>query len=89
MADFIFRVESVDLTDEQREKVAAAIQGAVLTELARLDLGAGQKPAAGGAPVEDFLYRPVHWYGGLLIHADEVLAARGSTVTVTSRKTQP
>lgn len=30
MADFIFRVDSVQLTEAQQQKVATAIQGAVL-----------------------------------------------------------
>jgi len=42
MADFIFRVDSVQLSDPQKEKIASAIQGAVLTELAGLDLQGGQ-----------------------------------------------
>jgi hypothetical protein len=91
MADFIFRVDSVQLSDHQKEKVASAIQGAVLTELARLDLQGGQTkgqaPAAagGGSGEGTFLYRPHNWYGGLLLKAVEAAAALKSKPIVTNQ----
>ena len=90
MADFIFRVDSVHLSDAHRDKVASAIQGAVLTELARLDLHGDQTkgnpaaPAAGGSSGGNCLYIPIHWKGGMLIKADEVLASSGSNLSVTN-----
>jgi len=90
MADFIFRVDSVQLSDHQKDKIASAIQGAVLTELARLDLEGGktkgQASAAvsGGSGEGTFLYRPHNWYGGLLIKAVEAAAAVKSNYTVTN-----
>jgi hypothetical protein len=82
MADFIFRVASVKLTEAQQQKIAAAIQGAVLTELAQLDLGGGQsKP-----PVEGYLYWPHNWLGGLLIGVEEAHAAASTVLGVTSSK---
>jgi hypothetical protein len=90
MADFIFRVDSVQLSDHQQDKIASAIQGAVLTELARLDLqgdqakGKASAPAAGGSSGGNCLYIPIHWKGGMLIRAEEVAAASGSNLSVTN-----
>ena len=67
MADFIFRVASGKLTEAQQQKIAAAIQGAVLTQLAQFD--------SGGPPTGTFLYRPHNWQGGLLIPVEEAEAA--------------
>jgi hypothetical protein len=78
MADFIFRVASVKLTDKQVGKIATAIQGAVLAELAQLDLGAG-------APAADCLYRPIAWAGGIMIPPGEVPSVTSGTLTVTTR----
>jgi hypothetical protein len=77
-ADFIFRVESVNLTAAQQKKIATAIQGAVLTELAQLDLGA-QPPAP------QCLFVPITWRGGLLIPPGEVQAATGTTYTLNTK----
>lgn len=87
MADFIFRVDSVHLTDAQQQKIAAAIQGAVLTELAQLDLHAEPKSrttaaTAEGIPGDGFLYRPVNWKGGIMIGLDGIKAAVGNVLTV-------
>jgi hypothetical protein len=77
MADFIFRVASVKLTSEQEKKIAAAIQGAVLTELAKLDLGA---PSSA-----DCLFRPITWAGGIMIPPGDVPQWEGVTPVVTVR----
>jgi hypothetical protein len=73
----IFRVASVNLTATQQQKIAAAIQGAVLGELAQLDLGATPPPA-------DCLYRPIKWAGGIMIPPGELAAVSASTLTVTA-----
>jgi len=93
MADFIFRVDNVHLTNEQQDKIASAIQGAVLTELAKLDLHGesktkGAAPAAGGSSGAGFLYVPVTWRGGRMIGVDGVAAALGHTLTVAERTEQ-
>jgi len=75
MADFIFRVSSVTLTAEQQKKIASAIQGAVLSELAQLDLGT-QTSAA------DCLFRPIKWAGGIMIPPGELQAITAATLTV-------
>jgi hypothetical protein len=90
MADFIFRLDSVRLNDAQQEKIASAIQGAVLTELARLDLQGdqGKGKAAGGPSSGNCLYIPINWKGGMLIKAEEVVAASGSNLSVTNAGTR-
>jgi hypothetical protein len=94
MADFIFRVDHVHLTEHQQEKIASAIQGAVLTELARLDLHAERStakasvPAAGGPPSGGFLYTPISWRGGMMIGLDGVENAVRNTLTVAVRTEQ-
>jgi hypothetical protein len=92
MADFIFRVDSVQLTDAQQEKIATAIQGAVLTELARLDLHGDQArtkssaTATGGSSGGgSFLYRPVNWKGGIMIPPGEVATVANSSLAVMDR----
>jgi hypothetical protein len=87
MADFIFRVDNVQLNDAQREKIASAIQGAVLTELARLDLQGDQGKGKTGAPAPSgpsYLYRPILWNGGLLLKAEELASAASSNLSVTN-----
>jgi len=94
MADFIFRVDSVNLTDMQQEKIAAAIQGAVLTELAKLDLHGDQAksksspPPAGGPGGGSFLFSPILWRGGWIIPPGEVGSAAGSHFAVVNRATE-
>ena len=78
MADFIFRVSSVNLTAEQQKKIAAAIQGAVLSELAQLDLGS--QPSAA-----DCLFRPITWAGGIMIPPGELQAITNATLTVATK----
>ena len=93
MADFIFRVDHVHLTDEQQEKIASAIQGAVLTELAKLDLHGDQgktksaAPAA-GAPGGGFLYIPLSWRGGRMIQFAGVENAVNTVLGVQERATE-
>jgi hypothetical protein len=80
MADFIFRVSSVKLNHKQQAQIATAIQGAVLTELGKLDLGPSSTP--------DCLFRPpIGWYGGLLISVDNAPIVANTTLTVTETKT--
>jgi len=78
MADFIFRVASVNLTPEQQKRIATAVQGAVLTELAQLDLGT--QPSAA-----DCLFRPIKWAGGIMIPPGDLQSVVGTTLTVTAK----
>ena len=80
MADFIFRVKSVELTPVQQNPIATAIQGAVLTELAKLDLGS--KPSAA-----DCLFRPITWRGGQMIPPGLLGQAQGTILGVTETPT--
>jgi hypothetical protein len=77
MADFIFRMESVQLTDTQQKRIAAAIRGAVLTELAQLDLAA--EPSA-----PDCLFVPISWVGGWLISPEVVPKASRTKLSITA-----
>jgi hypothetical protein len=93
MADFIFRVDSVHLSDTQQEKIATAIRGAVLTELARLDLHSEEsKQKAGTAGLTpgggSFLYIPINWRGGKMINLAAVEAAAATVLTVSERAEQ-
>lgn len=91
MADFIFRVDHVHLTNDQQEKIASAIQGAVLTELAKLDLHGDQAKskataqAAGASFGEGFLYIPLSWRGGRMIGVDGVQEAVNTVLAVQER----
>jgi hypothetical protein len=85
MADFIFRVASVNLTAAQQQKIATAIQGAVLAELAQLDLGASSTPNVPGGSSGDFLYRPLKWYGGIMIPPGEVATVQKAQLTVATQ----
>ena len=91
MADFIFRVESIALTDEQKLKIAAAIQGAVLTELAKLDLTSqttAQKPqeVSGGS---NFAFYPHHgWYGGIIVPELAALQRAATSVLTVQESAQ-
>lgn len=76
MADFIFRV-ATNLTAAQQQKIAGAIQGAVLAELAELDLGTPTTP--------DCLLRPIKWAGGIMIPAAEVAGTMNVTLTVATK----
>jgi hypothetical protein len=78
MADFIFRVASVNLTPEQQKRIASAVQGAVLTELAQLDLGT--QPSA-----PDCLFRPIKWAGGIMVPPGDLPGVAGTTLTVTAK----
>ncbi len=92
MADFIFRVDSVQLSEAQRKKIASAIQGTVLTELAKLDLQEEPKDKAAAPAVSglggSFLYNPLKWYGGLLLKAVDVNMAASSVFTVINKGEQ-
>ena len=70
MTDFVFRVDAFHLTPAQTQQISTAIQGAVLMELAKLDLqgkpasSVETKAAAGGGSA---LFFPHLWNGGWLI----------------------
>jgi len=75
MSDFIFRVSSAKLTPAQEQRIAGAIQGAVLTELAQLDLGSTSAPSC--------LFVPIKWAGGIMLPPEDVQQATGQTLTIT------
>jgi len=99
MADFIFRVDSFHLTEEQTKQISAAVQGAVLRELARLDLHVGKNAAsaaqAGGASTEaalgagggSFAFFPDRWNGGrLLAQISQLQNVAKTVLTVQERQ---
>lgn len=74
MTDFILRVDSFHLTEEQTKEISAAIQGAAVKELAKLDMHAGKKTAASAAPEAakatgggSLMFFPALWNGGWLL----------------------
>lgn len=78
--DFIVRLDGLPLDEPTRQRIAGAIQAAVLSELGKLDL-AGAKPAAGLA------YLPHRWWGiWYRVRADvlENLGGLGKTLGVTA-----
>jgi hypothetical protein len=88
MADFIFRVATVNLTAAQQKQIATAIQSTVLSEIAKLDLnpGPGMNPGQTAPALTNtagsFLYRPHNWAGGIMIPPDLVSSVENSTLTV-------
>jgi hypothetical protein len=80
MPDFIFRLSSVNLTDKQKQQVASAIQGAVLTELGKLDL------TTSGSPSPTCLFVPIKWAGGIMLPPGDVNSVVGTTLTATAEK---
>jgi hypothetical protein len=54
--DFVVRIEGLPLDEEAQRRIAGAIQGALLSELGRLDL-------AGTNPKPTLSYIPVQWLG--------------------------
>ena len=97
MTDFIFRLDSFHLTQEQTNHIAAAVQGAVMTELARLDLHA-HKPAAAGAGGSEsamaasggsgtFAHFPKLWNGGWLLK--DLGALQNATKQILGVKASP
>jgi hypothetical protein len=45
MSDFVVKIDTSKLNDKQAAQVAGAIQGAVLREIAKLDLALPKEPA--------------------------------------------
>ncbi len=87
MTDFIFRVESFNLTPEQAKHISAAIQGTVMHELARLDLNGGKQPGGAHAAAHtaglsggSFAFFPVLWNGGMLLKEFAKLPSLDKTV---------
>src|SRR5262245_3112091 len=64
MSDFIVRIDTAKLSDKQAASIAAAIQGAVLSELGDLDLAhpTGTHAAAAGGGTGSILFHP-EWRG--------------------------
>jgi len=54
--DFVVRIEGLPLDEEAQRRIAGAIQGAMLSELGRLDL-------AGRDPNPTLSYIPIRWLG--------------------------
>jgi hypothetical protein len=79
--DFIVRLDGLHLDEAARNRIAGAIQGAVLAELGRLDL-AGSKPSAA------LSYIPLQWRGFWLrevANLQEGIGEFGKTLGVTQR----
>jgi len=63
MSDFVVRIDTAKLNEKQAAAIAGAIQGAVLSQLGKLDLahGHGASPAGSGA-FGSILFHP-EWRG--------------------------
>jgi hypothetical protein len=66
------------MTQPTCAQTATAIQGTVLTELAKLDLGApAHTPAV--------LFAPIRWYGGLVSRLSGLINETDTTLTVVNK----
>jgi hypothetical protein len=82
MSDFVVKIDTAKLNDKQAANVAGAIQGAVLRELARLDL------APTGGPTGAITFHP-EWRGIWLRNLKDFQGAQPPQVpalTVVERK---
>jgi hypothetical protein len=98
MTDFIFRLDGFHLTKDQTNQISAAIQSAVTSELARLDMHASTPAAASAgagagagktasASLGSFAHYPILWNGGMLLK--ELGALEGALKQIPSVKTTP
>jgi len=62
MSDFVVRIDTANLNEKQAAAIAGAIQGAVLSELGKLDLSHAAAAAAGQSPGGSILFHP-EWRG--------------------------
>ena len=70
MSDFVVKIDTAKLSDKQAADVAGAIQGAVLRELARLDL------ALPSGPTGAITFHP-EWRGLWLRNLRDLQGAQG------------
>jgi hypothetical protein len=96
MTDFIFRLDGFHLTKDQTNQISAAIQSAVTSELARLDLHASTSASAGAsagsgktaaAGLGTFAHYPILWNGGMLLK--ELASLQGALKQIPSVTTSP
>jgi hypothetical protein len=81
MSDFVVRIDTAKLNDKQAAAVAGAIQGAVLSELGKLDLGAGHTPAGSHGSI---LFHP-EWRGIWLRNLKDIQEPKQEILTVQAR----
>lgn len=62
MSDFVVRIDTAKLTEKQAAAIAGAIQGAVLSQLGKLDLAHGAEKAIGFGVGGSILFHP-EWRG--------------------------
>ena len=81
MSDFVVRIDTTKLNDKQAAAVAGAIQGAVLSELGKLDLGAGHSPTGSHGSI---LFHP-EWRGIWLRNLKDIQDQKQEVLTVQAR----
>lgn len=88
MNDFVVRIDTENLNEKQAAAVAAAIQGAVLSELGKLDLANGTSAAgasaAGSRPFGSILFHP-EWRGIWIRSLEDIRQMKEQVLTVQAR----
>lgn len=91
MSDFVVRIDTAKLNAKQSAAVAAAIQGAVLAEMGKLDLApaaAAEHPAAAAAGptgVGSILFHP-EWRGIWIRNLRDLQAPQQPILTIQTKQ---
>ena len=85
MSDFVVRIDTAKLNEKHAAAIAGAIQGAVLSELGKLDLAHGQGgEKAGSGPLGSILFHP-EWRGLWLRDLRNLQELKQQVLTVQTR----
>lgn len=88
MSDFVVRIDTAKLNAKQAAAIAAAIQGAVLSQLGQLDLahpaGDAAKAAAAPAGFGSVIFHP-EWRGLWIRNLKDLQAPQQNVLTVQAR----
>lgn len=88
MSDFVVRIDAAKLNAKQAAAIAAAIQGAVLSQLGDLDLahagGDGSKALAGPAGLGSVIFHP-EWRGLWIRNLKDLQTPAQTVLTVQAR----
>jgi len=88
MSDFVVRIDTAKLNAKQSAAIAAAIQGAVLSQLGDLDLahagGEGTKALAAPVGLGSVIFHP-EWRGLWIRNLKDLQSSPQSVLTVQAR----